>query len=98
MRVQIESVDYYGGAPAWLTTSHRRPGYWIRGRGFGNRPGVVTINGRVQRVVEWSPDRILIALPDGYPFPSRDRIEYVEVSPAPASGEAANDARYVLAA
>ena len=62
MSVKIEKVTYYCGAPKWLGT-YRYPGYWIRGRGFGTKPGLVTINGEAQKVVSWEPDQILIAQP-----------------------------------
>ncbi len=62
MSVNVDSVQFHSGAPAWLG-SYRYPGYWIRGRGFGTRRGLVTIDGQPQTVVEWSPDSILIAEP-----------------------------------
>ena len=62
MSVKIESVNYYCGAPKWLG-SYRYPGYWIRGRGFGRKAGLVTIDGEAQQVVSWEPEKILIAEP-----------------------------------
>ena len=80
MGIQIETVNFHSGAPAWLTTSCRYTGYRIRGRGFGIRPGTVTIDGQAAWVVKWSPDLIIIARPDpdpfgkSLPFPRRARI------------------------
>jgi len=99
MSVQIESVTYYSGAPAWLG-SYRYAGYWIKGRGFGSQPGIVTINGQHQRVVSWGPVRILIAMPATDPFwnPARAPEVMVEVTTAKRHRLAANDVCYVLAA
>ena len=97
MSVKIESVDYYSGAPAWLG-SYRFPGYWIRGRGFGTRPGLVTINGEAQKVISWEPDKILIAKPDRNAYWNRSRAPVFEVTTAKRGRVAANDARYIMAA
>ena len=99
MSVNVESVDYYGGSPAWLG-SYRYPGYWIRGRGFGTKPGIVAINGEVQNVISWQPDRILIAMPDRDLFwnPARAPEVMVDVTTATRCRLAANDTRYVMAA
>ncbi len=97
MSVNIESVDYYGGSPAWLG-SYRYAGYWIRGRGFGRKAGTVTIDGKAQRVISWEPDRILIAKPDRDPFWNPCRPPVFEVTTAKHCRLAANDARYLMAA
>ena len=99
MSAKIESVDYYGGSPAWLG-SYRYAGYWIRGRGFGRKAGTVTIDGKAQRVISWESDRILIAKPDRDPFwnPARAPEVMVEVTTAKRCRLAANDAHYVMAA
>ena len=99
MSVAINTIDYWAGSPAWLG-SYRYPGYWIRGRGFGTKPGIVTINGEAQRVISWEPGRILIAKPDRDPFwnPARAPEVMVEVTTAQHCGLAANDGYYVLAA
>lgn len=44
MSVAINAIDYWAGSPKWLN-SYPGPGYWIRGRGFGTKLGVVTIDG-----------------------------------------------------
>ena len=97
MSVQIESVQFHSGAQAWLG-SYRYPGYWIKGRGFGTRPGTVTIGGKVQQVVSWEPGSILIAKPDRDPFWNQCRTPVIEVTTAKRCRLAANDARYVMAA
>jgi hypothetical protein len=99
MSVKIESVNYYSGAPAWLG-SYRFPGYWIMGRGFGTRPGLVTINGEAQNVVSWKADKILIAKPPGNPLwhPARAPEVLVEVTTAKRCRMASNDASFVMAA
>ena len=99
MSVAINTIDYWGGSPRWLN-SYRYPGYWIRGRGFGTKPGIVTINGEAQNVISWEPDKILISKPDRDPFwnPCRAPEVLVEVTTAKRCRFSANDARYVLAA
>jgi len=99
MSVKIEKVTYYGGAPAWLG-SYRYAGYWIRGRGFGTEPGLVTIGGEAQRVISWEPGSILIAMPNHDLFwnPARAPEVMVEVTTAKHGRLAANDACYVMAA
>jgi len=54
-------------------------GYRIKGRGFGTKPGLVTIDGEAQRVVEWEPDSIMIAKGDRDPFWNRYRPPEVMV-------------------
>ena len=97
MGVKIEDFSYHSGAPEWLD-SYRFPGYWIKGRGFGTRPGLVTINGEAQRIVSWEPDSILIAKPDRGPFWNPARAPLLEVTTAKCCRLAANDASYILAA
>ena len=99
MSVKIESVDYWAGSPKWLN-SYQYPGYWIRGRGFGTRSGLVTINGEAQKVISWKPDKILIAKPPGNPLwnPAHAPEVLVEVTTAKRCRLSANDASYVLAA
>ena len=97
MSVKIEKVTYYCGAPKWLGT-YRYPGYWIRGRGFGTKPGSVTIDGEAQQVVSWKPDFILIAKSDRNPFWNQCRAPVIEVTTAKRRRPAANDASYVMAA
>jgi hypothetical protein len=97
LSVIIESVQHYAGAPKWLGR-YRYSGYLIKGRGFGTRPGIVTIDGEAQKVVEWSPDSILIAKPARNPFWNPARAPVFEVTTAKRCRLAANDARYVLAA
>ena len=99
MSVAINTIDYYGGSPAWLG-SYRYAGYWIRGRGFGRKAGTVTIDGKTQRVISWEPDRILIAKPDRDPFwnPARAPEVMVEVTTAKRCQLSANDVYYARAA
>ena len=97
MSVEIDAIDYWAGSPRWLN-SYPGPGYWIRGRGFGTRPGIVTIDGEAQNVVSWEPDKILIAKPDRDPIWNISRPPAIEVTTARRRRMAANDARYVLAA
>lgn len=99
MSVAINAVDFWGGSPKWLN-SYPGPGYWIRGRRFGTKPGIVTIDGEAQYVVSWEPDKILIAKPDRDPFwnPARAPEVMVEVTTAKRCRLAANDAHYVMAA
>ena len=99
MSLKVNSVQFYGGAPAWLG-SYRYPGYWIKGRGFGRKAGTVTIEGEPQRVVSWESDRILIAKTNRDPFwnPARAPEVMVEVTTAKRCQSAGNDARYAMAA
>lgn len=99
MSVQVESVQFHSGAPAWLG-SYRYPGYWIKGRGFGRKVGTVTIDGKPQRVVSWEPGSILIAKPDRNPFWNSARAPevLVDVTTSKRGRVAANDVRYIMAA
>ena len=99
MSVAINAIDYWAGSPAWLG-SYRYPGYWIRGCGFGTKPGLVTLDGEAQNVISWEPGRILIAKPDLDPFwnPARAPEVMVEVTTAKRCRLAANDAHYAMAA
>ena len=97
MGVKIEDFSYHSGAPKWLG-SYRYPGYWIRGRSFGTRQGIVTIDGEAQQVVSWKPNSILIAKPDRDPFWNQCRPPATEVTTARRCRLAANDARYLMAA
>src|SRR5882762_4704038 len=38
----------------------------VGGSGFGMKPGFVTFNGAVARVVTWSPTKIVVKAPDGF--------------------------------
>ena len=97
MSVEIDAIDYWAGSPKWLN-SYPGPGYWIRGCGFGTKPGIVTIDGEAQNVVSWEPDKILIAKPDHAPFWNTAWPPAIEVTTARRRRMAANDASYVLAA
>ena len=99
MSVEIDAIDYWAGSPKWLN-SYPGPGYWIKGRGFGRKAGTVTIDGKVQNVISWEPDRILIAKPGRDPFwnPARAPEVMVDVTTATRCRLAANDTRYVMAA
>ena len=99
MSVKIDAVDYWGGSPKWLN-SYPGSGYWIRGRGFGTKLGIVTIDGEAQNVVSWEPDKILIAKPSGNTFrnPARALEVMVEVMTAKRGRLAVNDPYYVAAA
>lgn len=82
MSVKIESVDFHSGAPAWLTSSYRYLCYCMRGQGFGTGPGVVTMEGDAQRVVKWSPDLIIFAMPNPNPFWNPAHTSVVTVTAA----------------
>ncbi len=62
MRVQIESFRYWDGSPKWYTDDYHA-GYLIQGQGFGRARGTVTIDGRRQQILVWTPRKIKIAIP-----------------------------------
>ena len=97
MSVEIDAIDYWAGSPKWLN-SYTGPGYWIRGRGFGARQGLVTIDGEAQNVVSWEPDKILIAKSDHDSFWNTACPPAIEVTTARRRRMAANDACYVRVA
>jgi len=59
---RITSFRSWAGSPKWFTDNYHA-GYLLQGHGFGRARGTVTINGRRQRVLTWTPREVKIAIP-----------------------------------
>ena len=97
MKPNVTSIDYYPGSPA-ISRLPRKPGFAIRGTGFGSASGAVTIDGHTYRVTYWSPEYIVITRGGRNPLWNPYRPPVVTVTRATGRRTAANDASYVLAA
>jgi hypothetical protein len=73
MYPKIQSFKPHRGSPA-ISKFARTPGYWINGKGFGQKRGQVEIDGETYSVVSWSPTFIEVDRPSGY---ARDCVQVI---------------------